>query len=399
MTPQRCAVMVMVILLATPTAKAQGAPLRTVLGFRVDQTAEHAARACIDAGYRTGVAPGAVRCEGWADAEDAGWVRPYATDLQFCDGDLCHVHVRWETDVQQHLDPDHVGAAVAATLVDRYGEGRNGDGSPFDASVDGGRTRLWQAASEWFVILRRRGPSVTLTFFQRRQPGELPAAWAWTDPPSHTAAPTEVGGFALGWRPSRIARECRAAGLTFSEDEIGDETVYTCASDLEHFVLGPAHAVAFRTSAGDRVRQVEVHWRAEGMSVPIDEAAAALRTQLSSRFATRAWAENTRRAYRGAWCRFRAWCDAHGEQLLPASEAAVADYLADLAKSGRKLGTLNVALSAIAHAHRLAERSSPTSGPRSDGAQGHPEHHRRRRAPEGTDPHRETSARSLVRLR
>ncbi len=67
-------------------------------------------------------------------------------------------------------------------------------------------------------------------------------------------------------------------------------------------------------------------------------------------------APSTRRAYRGDWPRFSDWCAQAGVASLPAPPAVVADYLAHLAKSGKKTSTIDRALAAICFAHRLADQ-------------------------------------------
>ena len=114
-------------------ARPRDPALAAVAGFSFTHDAVQAARACVRAGYRTGAAPGAVRCEGWVAPEDPAWARPAFTDLQFCDdGTLCRIDLTWDAETQAHLDLDTVASAIVTTLVGRYGPGRNGDGAPFD---------------------------------------------------------------------------------------------------------------------------------------------------------------------------------------------------------------------------------------------------------------------------
>ncbi|QDD96853.1 DNA integration/recombination/inversion protein (plasmid) [Roseomonas mucosa] len=79
---------------------------------------------------------------------------------------------------------------------------------------------------------------------------------------------------------------------------------------------------------------------------PVGEAVAE-----AARYAGRALADNTRRAYAADWADFAAWCAAGGVAALPAQPVVVAAYLASLA---RKLGRsgLRRRLAAIAHEHR-----------------------------------------------
>lgn len=72
-------------------------------------------------------------------------------------------------------------------------------------------------------------------------------------------------------------------------------------------------------------------------------------------------APNTERAYRADWRHFSAWCDGRGRTALPADEATVALYLADLAGT-HKPSTLQRRVSAIAQAHKAAGYTPPTKG-------------------------------------
>lgn len=74
-------------------------------------------------------------------------------------------------------------------------------------------------------------------------------------------------------------------------------------------------------------------------------------------------APNTRRAYRAQWAVFSAWCEAHGREPLPAAPATLALYLTDRARSGRKVATISLALSAIRAVHRDAGHADPAAVP------------------------------------
>jgi hypothetical protein len=67
-------------------------------------------------------------------------------------------------------------------------------------------------------------------------------------------------------------------------------------------------------------------------------------------FASGAKAPSTHRAYRGAWRRFVAWCESVGLIALPAQAEALALYVTYLAEQGKKVGTIEKAVGAIAHA-------------------------------------------------
>ena len=80
-------------------------------------------------------------------------------------------------------------------------------------------------------------------------------------------------------------------------------------------------------------------------------------------FATEATAPATRRAYRSAWRAFVAWGEARGLAVLPAAPEAVALYLTALVEAGRRVPSLDLALAAIAAAHRAASLDSPRTAP------------------------------------
>jgi integrase len=76
-------------------------------------------------------------------------------------------------------------------------------------------------------------------------------------------------------------------------------------------------------------------------------------------YAAASKATNTRRAYRGAWQAFAAWCEAHGLTSLPAAPETVALYLAERADQGAKPASLDLYLAAVSEAHRAAGHPSP----------------------------------------
>jgi site-specific recombinase XerD len=82
---------------------------------------------------------------------------------------------------------------------------------------------------------------------------------------------------------------------------------------------------------------------------------AATRDFLAASKATR-----TVRAYRSDLRDFETWCSERGQASLPAAPATVADYVADLAASGRTVATITRRLSAISQGHKMAGLESPT---------------------------------------
>ena len=102
--------------------------------------------------------------------------------------------------------------------------------------------------------------------------------------------------------------------------------------------------------------------------VPGGEPAAALALPADLLVAARnyvasAKAKRTREAYACAWRGFEQWCAAHGRGALPASGETVALYLAHRAGNGCKPATIEVDLSAIAQAHKVAGHPSPRQEP------------------------------------
>ena len=84
--------------------------------------------------------------------------------------------------------------------------------------------------------------------------------------------------------------------------------------------------------------------------------------QEARRYANQAKAENTKRAYRAAWADFTTWCEAQGLASLPAEPRTVGLYLTHRAES-LKTSTLQLRLSAISQAHRLAGHTLNTRHP------------------------------------
>jgi len=77
-------------------------------------------------------------------------------------------------------------------------------------------------------------------------------------------------------------------------------------------------------------------------------------------FALSEKSDATRKAYVSDWKRFRAWCAAQSTDVLPASVATTAAYLAHLAGQKKRVSTIDRAAAAIAYGHRLAGLTPPT---------------------------------------
>ena len=75
---------------------------------------------------------------------------------------------------------------------------------------------------------------------------------------------------------------------------------------------------------------------------------------LAAGYAVRARGAGTRRAYRGAWQGFAAWCTTLGRDPLPADPELLAWYVTKRAHEGCAVATIRVDLAAIRAAHDLA---------------------------------------------
>ncbi len=95
------------------------------------------------------------------------------------------------------------------------------------------------------------------------------------------------------------------------------------------------------------------------------QALSTLRTDLQTAvaFAAEGRSPATRRAYKGCWSRFEAYCAGHGKQALPGSPNMVAAFLARLASDGKSWSTVTQHRAAIALAHRLQGLADPTDAP------------------------------------
>jgi site-specific recombinase XerD len=83
--------------------------------------------------------------------------------------------------------------------------------------------------------------------------------------------------------------------------------------------------------------------------------------ELASDFARAEKAEATRRAYRGDFDAFRAWCGDRGVSPLPAAAETVAAFLAAEAHRGLKPSSIARRLAAVRYAHKLAGHEPPTN--------------------------------------
>ena len=93
---------------------------------------------------------------------------------------------------------------------------------------------------------------------------------------------------------------------------------------------------------------------------PVDLAALVERAK---EYAADARASSTRRAYASDFAAFETWCAAQGLVSMSAAPAAVAVYLTHLAESGRKIATIERALTGIVHAHRSRGIAWPRAHP------------------------------------
>jgi site-specific recombinase XerD len=80
-------------------------------------------------------------------------------------------------------------------------------------------------------------------------------------------------------------------------------------------------------------------------------------------YAADARASSTRRAYDADFRNFASWCESQALPSMPATPAAVAVYLTHLADGGRKVATIERALTGIVHAHRTRGIEWPRAHP------------------------------------
>lgn len=81
----------------------------------------------------------------------------------------------------------------------------------------------------------------------------------------------------------------------------------------------------------------------------------------AKQYAAAARAATTRKAYAKQWSAFEAWCTERGACALPAASQTVALYLTARADKGRKVSTLELALTTISQVHLIAGHASPRS--------------------------------------
>jgi site-specific recombinase XerD len=80
-------------------------------------------------------------------------------------------------------------------------------------------------------------------------------------------------------------------------------------------------------------------------------------------YAADARASSTQHAYAADFAAFETWCAVQGLASMPATPAVVAVYLAKLADNGRKVATIERALTGIVHAHRSRGFDWPRAHP------------------------------------
>jgi site-specific recombinase XerD len=80
-------------------------------------------------------------------------------------------------------------------------------------------------------------------------------------------------------------------------------------------------------------------------------------------FLAAARSAGTQRVYASALKRWQEWCRLMRARALPAAPETVAAYLAELARSGKSVATVNGALAAIKHAHRQCGQSLDGANP------------------------------------
>lgn len=123
-------------------------------------------------------------------------------------------------------------------------------------------------------------------------------------------------------------------------------------------MLGPAEAVRPADELED-VEPAEAIPAVAGDELEDLEQLGAVATQ----YAVDSVPANTRRTYQSQWRAFVSWCQGHRLPFLPAAPETVALYVTHLAHTGRKVATIEVALSALSQAHQLAGQPSPRRDP------------------------------------
>lgn len=103
------------------------------------------------------------------------------------------------------------------------------------------------------------------------------------------------------------------------------------------------------TAGTDLIPRVPTSPVGRDLATPLVEAVEAAKA-----YARQSLAPETLRAYATDWADFLAWCHAAGCEALPAPPAAVAAYLASLARTHSR-SALDRRLAAIGHQHRLRE--------------------------------------------
>lgn len=73
-------------------------------------------------------------------------------------------------------------------------------------------------------------------------------------------------------------------------------------------------------------------------------------TETARKYIASSKAANTVRAYRSDWQRFASWCDATGLPSMPTTTETVALYIADLAKHGVRVSTIQRRITAVSQA-------------------------------------------------
>jgi site-specific recombinase XerD len=96
--------------------------------------------------------------------------------------------------------------------------------------------------------------------------------------------------------------------------------------------------------------------------IPAEEAAARqqVTTLLSwERMATRAYSENTRRAWRADWAIFQAFCTKLGTSSLPVDPMIVREFVLECVRAGKKPATIHRYLATITRAHQAIRELNP----------------------------------------
>lgn len=114
-------------------------------------------------------------------------------------------------------------------------------------------------------------------------------------------------------------------------------------------------------SMPDRASVIACDGRTEILRVSHQGKECAALTEPLRAFVEAAKAQSTRKAYRYDWKEFATFCEQRHAEVLPCAPRLLANYLSALAHRGRKVASIERALSSISQTHRVVDLPSPRS--------------------------------------